>query len=480
MTHDDSSTLLRVLGNSAWLVATEVATRIASFATTLYLARTLARDGVGLVEFGLALFAVLQVVSSASVDVLFTREAARRPAEVRRLAGGALLVAWIQLGVALIVLAVGALVVAPRRNPLATAPLYAMAAAIVPLGLRFAHVAGEQVRILGVAAFLGHVAFLGLCLLLVHAPDQAERVGVCWLAAIGVRSGVQLATFLGRHGTILLDRPELRASLTRTLALGLGSGARGLVLSVDILALGLLAGPEEVARYALAAKVPLFLASFATFFYLALFPTLARAIGAGDLRRVATIQGATLEAVVGVAVPGAVALGLVAAPLVTLLFTEGFRAAGPIFALLVWRLPLLAATGALRTVRWARDPMGDARLSALGLVLVLAGLPFAARAGGVATAAWMLVGDGLLFALYASRAGGPFVATSPSRVGARLGIGVLVAASAYFLPREPALVAVAGALGVWALAILIADRPYVRRLARELGALRALRRRRLE
>jgi len=57
----ERSLLLEVLRSSAFLVGTELATRAVSLLTTLYLARTLARDGVGLVESGLALFAVLQV-----------------------------------------------------------------------------------------------------------------------------------------------------------------------------------------------------------------------------------------------------------------------------------------------------------------------------------------------------------------------------------------------------------------------------------
>ena len=76
----DRSLLLEVLRSSAFLVGTELATRAVSLLTTLYLARTLARDGVGLVESGLALFAVLQVASGGGVEALFTSEAARHRA----------------------------------------------------------------------------------------------------------------------------------------------------------------------------------------------------------------------------------------------------------------------------------------------------------------------------------------------------------------------------------------------------------------
>jgi O-antigen/teichoic acid export membrane protein len=53
-----------VLANAASLIGVEAGTRAVSFLTILYLSRTLAPDGMGVVELGLAIFAALYIVSA--------------------------------------------------------------------------------------------------------------------------------------------------------------------------------------------------------------------------------------------------------------------------------------------------------------------------------------------------------------------------------------------------------------------------------
>src|SRR5206468_655291 len=81
--------------------------------------------------------------------------------------------------------------------------------------------------------------------------------------------------------------------------------ARGLMTVVDVVVLGLLVAPERVAAYGIANKLPLFLASLAGLVHIALFPTVARPVFAGDGRRLGEIQGVALTALPGVALPGA-------------------------------------------------------------------------------------------------------------------------------------------------------------------------------
>jgi O-antigen/teichoic acid export membrane protein len=225
-----------------------------------------------------------------------------------------------------------------------------------------------------------------------------------------------------------------------------------------------------VARYGIAAKLPLFLTSLATLVYTALFPTLARAVLAGDARRVAAIQRDTLAAVLGVAVPGALCLALVAEPLVLLLFTEKFQASVPVFAVLVWRFPLAAASGLFRTALWARSPGGDARtaLQVLALTVVLL-VVFAGHAGAIGAAYGMLLGDALALALYAGRAAAPAALAFVRRDWlARLGLATGVAGGLVLvLPRDAGVAAIAGALAAWAAASLVVDLPLLRRLWHE-------------
>jgi O-antigen/teichoic acid export membrane protein len=465
----DRSLLLEVLRSSAFLVGTELATRAVSLLTTLYLARTLARDGVGLVESGLALFLVLQA-SGGGVEALFTSEAARRRADVPRLAGHALVISWLLLAVLLLGLGTIAALIGVRPELLTSAVPFSIAAALLPLGLRFVHIADQRAPILGTSLLAGYVVYLTGCLLLVRDPTDAIRAGACWAAATAVRVAVMHSAYRRHHGAIAFDRHGLGEATRRTVELSVGSGARGLQLSLDVLLLGLLATPGEVGPYALATKLPLLLASFATFVYVSLQPALVHAAAAGARARLAAIQADTLDAVLAVTVPGVVALGMVAEPLAVALFSERFRIAAPLLALLLWRVPLLAAGGALRVVIWARDPRTDARIATIVLVATLVGLPIAAAHGAQATAWCILAADGLALTLCLWCAERPAFGPAPAAMLLRLGAGIAVAAGLARIAAGAApVVAVAGALAAWGVAIVVAGYPHLRRIAREVA-----------
>jgi hypothetical protein len=143
----------------------------------------------------------------------------------------------------------------------------------------------------------GHSRSL-LCVATVRRPDDVARVAFGWAAALAIRAASQLATFARDHGALRFDARGLGGLLRRSTMLGAGSVARGLTQSVDVLVLGLFRPADEVARYALAVKLPLFVVSLATLFYMALLPTLARPSQTADGRR---IERETLEAVLGAA-----------------------------------------------------------------------------------------------------------------------------------------------------------------------------------
>jgi O-antigen/teichoic acid export membrane protein len=251
---------------------------------------------------------------------------------------------------------------------------------------------------------------------------------------------------------------------------GVGSIARGLMLTMDVLVLGLFRPADEVALYGLAIKVPLFFGSLATLFYTALFPTIARDV-AGDTGRVGKIGAETVEIVLGVMLPGALCLGLVAEPLVLALFTERYREASPLLGVLVWRLPLMAAGGVYRTVLWAKNPGADARVSVQVVTMTFVALLAVAGTAGATGVAWaMLAGDAIGLVLN-RHAGRPRTGmrVRPEAV-VRLGVASALAGGLMLVvPRHAGMATVAGALVAWTVSTLVADLPYARRLVVELS-----------
>ncbi|HJQ85126.1 MAG TPA: oligosaccharide flippase family protein [Candidatus Binatia bacterium] len=463
-----ASALRRVVGNSVWLVGAEAATRAVSLTTILYLTRTLAVAGMGTVEFGMAVFGVMQVLALGGIETLGMRRVAHRPGRVARLAGRALLVAWAQFAVAFAILAV-VLALLPRPPVMRWAAiLYGLAAFSAPLGVRFALIARERTWVIGVATVLCQIVFLALCVAGVHGPADVLRVPLFWIVAVAVRSSVQLAALVAGDGWLRFDRHRrvLVRWMRAAIGLGAGSVARGLMLVVDVLALGLLVAPEDVARYGIANKIPLFLASLTVLVYMTLFPTLARAAFAGDRRRLGAIQSDALKAMLGVALPGALCLSLVAEPLVVLLFTDKFLASVPLFRLLVWRFPIATAAGLFRASLWAQDPARDARVALQILVVGVVAAGLGAAVGGPSGAAVaMLIADGIALGLYVFHAGAENLRLADRAWVARVAIAFgLVAAVGLVEPHAVGLGGLAVAGASWGGASLLADLAYVRRL----------------
>ena len=172
----------------------------------------------------------------------------------------------------------------------------------------------------------------------------------------------------------------------------------------------------------------------------------------------------------GAALPGALCLWLVADPLVVLMFSDRFRDAAPLLALLVWRIPLEAALGCFRTSLWARRPETDARIAVQMLAVTVALLlALAGGAGAWGAGVAMLAADVVTLGLYLRAGGTRVVAGVAPEAFGRLATSVAVAALlAWALPRDAGALSVAGAMAVWAVAALVADAPYARRLTREL------------
>ena len=364
-----------------WLMASELLASVVGFAVMVQLARRLGPPAFARVEYAAAVAAWLLVVVRGGVDVIATREAARRPRLVGPLTGallglrGALAVAGY-----LLVLAV-AVLVGPERGPVvAVAGLMLFPSVFVAdVGLRasgrFKTLAlGQAVRTLGHAA---------VALGLVQGPADVLRAAWCLVLAEGLGALVPLAAHASEHG---FPRPRFRRRAWLVLArrgaiAGLTRFGRVSLYGADLLALGWWAG-TELGSYAAARRLVFGLVALGLVVPSAVAPAIARAWAAGapNARR---LIAEALAALWGLSLPAAVGLALTADRWMPLLFGPSYRAGGPWLALVAARLPWLltasfdqAALIACRRETWVLDQM-------LGLMLLaVVAIPFAAAWGG--------------------------------------------------------------------------------------------------
>jgi O-antigen/teichoic acid export membrane protein len=321
------------------------------------------------------------------VDVIVTREAARRPRLVRPLTevliGLRCVAAVVGYGLVLLMAAL----VGPVRGPVValTGLMLAPAALVTDVGLR----ASGRLRWLALSQTVRAVGYAVVVLGLVHGPCDTFRAAACLVAAEVLGTIVPLAIHIGEHG---LPRPRLRRRIALVLArrgliAGLIRFGRVTLYGADLLALGWWVGPE-LGGYAAARRLVFGLVALGLVVPASVAPLIARGWAEGTH----SARGLIAEALARLwafSLPIAVGLGLTADRWMPLLFGASYRQGGPWLALVAARLPWLltasfdqAALVACRREAWVLDQMIG--LVALALVIV----PLAVLCGGPWGVGW--------------------------------------------------------------------------------------------
>jgi O-antigen/teichoic acid export membrane protein len=377
---------LRPFGLS-WILASELLAGVLGFAVMVHLARALGPSSFARVEYAGAVAAWLLVVVRGGVDVIATREAARRPRLIRPLTDvlvGLRCVAAL-VGYAL-VLVVAALVGPTRGVVVAVAGLMLFPAAFVTdVGLR----ATGRLWWLALAQTVRAVGYAGVVLGLTWGPADACRAAACLVAAEVLGAIVPLVIHTREYG---FPRPRLgrRVALVlarRGLVAGLIRFGRVSLYGADLLALGWWSGPE-LGTYAAARRLVFGLVALGLVIPASVAPLIARGWAAGTHSARGLIADA-LGRLWSLGLPASVGLALTADRWMPLLFGPAYQQGGPWLALVAARLPWLftasfdqAALVSCRRENWVLDQMIG--LLALGVLII----PLAVLWGGPWGVGW--------------------------------------------------------------------------------------------
>lgn len=467
-----ASPFSKIVANSVALSAAEFIGRLFSLLAVFHLSRALLPAGLGTVDFGIAIFTLAQHISHGGPEVLATRQAARSEAGIRRLAGTSLVVSGIFFAGFGLLLA-GAWAAGWIAMP-GTSLLFALAAGLTPLAMRFAFWGREQLGVSALTSAGSLAVFLLLCLTVVDSPSDLLWMPFIWLAVEAARVLPMFAVFRHRFGSprFRLRASAMRVWTTRAFPVSLSRFTRAALFSLDILLLGILATPAAVGIYGAALRLPGFAAVIASKFVAAAFPAVARSVAARDSSQLGLIHGELLRAFVGTGLPMALAISLVSDPLMRLLFGEAFGDSGPLLQILIWKALLVAVGGLYRNVVLARQPSLEMRVMMVGFAVTAAAILALVPTFGVRGAAFgTLVGEATLLAGYVlavrhqvtlfPRFGGAWLA----RLAAGLGLVVLAARLG---SGEAELLRIAGVLTAGGIAAALVDLHIAQRLWREL------------
>lgn len=383
----------------------EIAARVVAFVATAYLTRKLGPAAFGLVGFAMAFTAYFGLVVTSGITRIGAREIARRPDEASTLAASVVL---LRLGIAtltFLALWIVAGQLALGGDARTVIRLSALTLFTLALDVTWVYKGLERGSRVAVAAILAQVSMLLAVLVLVRGPSDVRWVPVAQVMGDCVVALVLLAPLAlrARH----LAMPAARAMLRSARIPAITKVLRVLVLSFDVVLLGLLSRRAEVGYYTAAYRVCFLVLSIQVALYAAYLASAARAESPAALGRVVS---RALALACSVSLPLVVGGIIVAEPLMMLLFGRAFAVGAP---LLQWLLVSIgfalgheAFSGALLASGATRRELTITGIAAaLNVTANLAVIPtYGARGAAIVTAAT----DGvalLLFILAGHRAG---------------------------------------------------------------------------
>ena len=213
--------------------------------------------------------------------------------------------------------------------------------------------------------------FISGCFLFVHGDAHVVRVGFIEIGSVLLSTFYFLAMQHRKIAPLRLRFAfhKLVDLMREGMAIGLGAICWSMFQYAPLFILAAIAGMTDTAYFGAAHRLGLSLVTFSWLYHFNLYPVISRRL-AGDQAGLAQLIRASVRATAWGGVGLALALTLIAAPLLRLLFGSGFEAAAAAFSILVWTFPLTLLSGHARWLLIANNRGKDMLTAQMAGVVV--------------------------------------------------------------------------------------------------------------
>jgi O-antigen/teichoic acid export membrane protein len=349
------------------------------------LARTLAPDGYGAVEYVVGLTAFFAMAIDGGLGTVGVRRLGLARGELPLLAhqipAARLAIAAVAIPTMIIVMEL----VAPPTIPRALVWLFAASLLFAALNQEWLLQGTERMKHVAAAQILRMMVFTFVVVLLVRGPDDLVAVGWAEVAAVAVTGAYYLAVqhaVVTRIGSGRGATWRSIVALAREAApLGLSNFVWAAAQYMPLFLVGSIVGGAQVGWFAAGQRLVNSIATFSYVYHFNLYPSLVRAAATGN-EAAARLMVASFRVTAWLGVGFALALTLAAATILVTIFGVQFAAGAAALGILVWVIPVTLLSG------HARGLLVVAGVQQRVLVAQIAGLATAV-AGGAALVAWM-------------------------------------------------------------------------------------------
>ncbi len=345
----------------------EVGARLLAFVATAYLARMLGASGFGQIGFALAVVANFGAALAMGIGEVGARDVARDSANATRIAATGLALR-VMLGVVAII-AIFAITSMLNIDSGTRTVTWLYSLSIIPLALDTGWVYKGLGRTSKVARamLVGQGAFLLLIMAFVGSSAHVTRVPVVQIIGDLTAAAVLLIPLM-RGKWHKPAWAAIRQLGMRTRMITFSRMLRTVVVSADVIILGLMVSAQEVGWYSAAYRIVFFVMAIIQASHVAFLPEVARA--ADSPRQMSLILSRSIGLALTAAAPLVVGGIIIAIPMIDLVFGIEYRNGAVPLQLLLFGLLLFAVHGATRNVFLAAHRIGlEAAIIAVGVVV---------------------------------------------------------------------------------------------------------------
>jgi PST family polysaccharide transporter len=394
--------VVKLFRGYAVLSAGQVTSRLLGLLAFAWLARALDPEGYGAAEYVIGMALLVGTLIDGGSAVVGVRHAAHDPTALPALSFQILIARLAFTAFGAPILALLALSTATSAVPPALAWLFAASLLAAPWRQEWMFQATGRMASVAWAQVIRAGVFAALAWTLVRGPGDLVAVGWAEIGAVAALTGYCLYVQHARIARLRLSG-SLRGftTLIRESAV---AGASNAVWSMSqyapLLMIGALSGGVETAWFAAAARIVGSLMVVPYVYHYGLYPAVSRAAAHddGELRALLA-RSCRVAAWAGIFI--ALALTLLAEPVMTLVMGSKLTAAAPMLGVMAWIIPVSLCSG---HARWALASVGAqtrllwAQLAGLVAVVAVAlllrdmtgGLGYAIAALVSAIALWLL------------------------------------------------------------------------------------------
>jgi len=325
----------RISRNFIFLFLSDGITRLIGFAATVYIARLLAVEGFGLINYGLAFISYALLFANPGLTIIGAREVAKAP-QNRRFIEETLGLRLVLAILILAILLVGTMFIPGDSTTKRVIIVYALTLFPFAVLLEFVFQGREEMGYIGAGRIIQYVVYLAVLLFFLKQATDVLVVPVAFVIGYTISASFLIGIFISKYKSFRFrfSISQWQTILSTSIPVGLAVIFNQVTISLPPIVLGIFKTNYEVGIFSAGYKIVFMLLIIERVFYYVFFPILSKQHKDNPGKLAGSFNFLT-RFLFALTIPIAIG-GLILAPdIITIVYGRAFLEAANVFRILL-------------------------------------------------------------------------------------------------------------------------------------------------